>query len=79
MITKGKLISVTFYVTQTVSGIHISIHGNLRTLAVELFKVFKGLGPVIFVEAFPVRQQSQYSMTNYSYFVMPFAKRSTMD
>ena len=29
-------------------------HRNLRTLAVELFKVSKGLGPVIFAEAFPV-------------------------
>ena len=44
-------------------------HRDLRTLAVELFKVFKGLSPVIFAEAFPVRQQSQYSMRNYSYFV----------
>ena len=35
-------------------------HRNLRLLAVELFKVFKGLNPVIFAEAFPVRQQSQY-------------------
>ena len=53
----------------------ISIHHrNLRTLAVELFKVFKGLGPVIFTEAFPVRQPSQYNMRNYSYFVMPRAK-----
>ena len=31
-------------------------HRNLRTLAVELFKVFKGLSPVIFAETFPVRQ-----------------------
>ena len=49
-------------------------HRNLRTLAVELFKVFKGLSPVIFAEAFPVRQQSQYNMRNYSYFAMPLAK-----
>ena len=27
-----------------------------HTLAVELFKVFKGLSPITFVEAFPVRQ-----------------------
>ena len=33
-------------------------HRNLRTFAVELFKVFKGLSPVIFAEACPVRQQS---------------------
>ena len=50
-------------------------HRNLRTLAVEMFKVFKGLSPVIFAETFPVRQQSQYNMRNYSYFVMPRAKR----
>ena len=49
-------------------------HKNLRTLVVELFKVFKGLSPVIFAEPFPVRQQSQYNMWNYSYFAMPLAK-----
>ena len=53
----------------------VSIHyRNLRTLAVELFKVFKGLSPVIFAETFPVRQQSQYNMRNYSYFAMLRAK-----
>ena len=56
-------------------GGSVSIHRrNLTTLAVELFKVFKGLSPVIFAEAFPVRQQSQYNMRNYSYFAMPRAK-----
>ena len=56
-------------------GGSVSIHRrNLTTLAVELFKVFKSLSPVIFVEAFPVRQQSQYNMRNYSYFAMPRAK-----
>ena len=49
-------------------------HRNLRTLAVELFKFFKGLSPVIFAEVFPVRQQSKYNMWNYSYFAMPCAK-----
>ena len=49
-------------------------HRNLRTLVEELFKVFKGLSPVIFAETFPVRQQSQYNMRNYSYFAMPRAK-----
>ena len=49
-------------------------HRNLRTLAVELRKVFKGLSPVIFAEAFPVREQNQYNMRNYSYFAMPRAK-----
>ena len=49
-------------------------HRNLRTLAEELFKVFKGLSPVIFAEAFPVRQHSQYNMRNYSYFAMPRTK-----
>ena len=39
-------------------------HRNLRKLAVELFKVFEGLSPVIFTEAFPVRQQSQYNIRN---------------
>ena len=50
---------------------------NLRTLAVELFKVFKGLSPIIFEEAkiiFHVRQQIQYNMRNYSYFAIPCAK-----
>ena len=49
-------------------------HRNLTTLAVELFKVFKGFSPVIFGEAFPARQQSQYNMRNYSYFGVPHAK-----
>ena len=49
-------------------------HRNLRTFAVELFKVFKGLSQVIFPEDFPVRQQIQYNMRNYSYFPMPRAK-----
>ena len=49
-------------------------HRNLRTLAVELFKVFKGFSPVIFAGTFPVRQQSQYNMRNYSYFAMPRPK-----
>ena len=47
---------------------------NLRTLAEEFFKVFKGLSPVIFAEAFPVRQKSQYIMRSYSYFAMRLAK-----
>ena len=49
-------------------------HRNLRTLAVELFKVFKGLSSIIFAEAFTVRQQSQCNMRNYSYFAMPRVK-----
>ena len=49
-------------------------HRNLRTLAVELFKVFKSLSPVISVEGFFVRQQSQYNMRNCSHFAMPRAK-----
>ena len=53
----------------------ISIHHRtLRTLAVQLFKIFKGLSPVIFAEVFPVGQQSQYNMKNNSYFAMPSAK-----
>ena len=46
-------------------SIHHRNHRNLRTIAVELFKVLKGLSPVIFTEAFPVGQQSQYNMKNY--------------
>ena len=39
----------------------VSMHYiNLRTLAVQLFEVFKGLSPFVFAEAFPVRQKSQY-------------------
>ena len=44
----------------------VSIHHiNLRTLGVKLCKVFIGLNLVIFVEAFPVKQQSQYNMVNH--------------
>ena len=39
----------------------------------ELFKVFKGLSAEGFAEAFPVRQQSQYNMKNYSCFVFRYA------
>ena len=49
-------------------------HRNLRTVAVELFKVLKGLSLVIFAEGFPVRQPSQYNMRNYSHFAMPRPK-----
>ena len=49
-------------------------HRNFRTLAAELFEIFKGLSPVIFAEAFPVRRQSQCNMRNYSYFAIPRAK-----
>ena len=49
-------------------------HKYLRTLALELFEVFKGLSPVIFVKAFPVRQQSKYNKRNYSYFVLRLPK-----
>ena len=53
----------------------VSMHRrNIRTLAIDLFKVFKGLHPVIFAEAFPLRQQRQYNMRNYSYFAMPHSK-----
>ena len=55
----------------------VSVHyRNLRTLAVELLKVFKGLSPVIFAEAFPVTQQRQYIYI----YVLPclLPKRSTM-
>ena len=53
----------------------VSIHyKNLRTLAIELFKVYKGYSPVIFSETFPTKQKSQYNMRNHSYFAMPRAK-----
>ena len=56
-------------------GGSVSIHyRNLRTVAVELVKVLKGLSLVIFAEAFPLRQQSQYNMRNYSYLAMPWTK-----
>ena len=55
--------------------VSVSIHQrNLRTLAVELFKEFKGLSPLIFAEAFPVRQQNRYNMKNYSHLAIPRAK-----
>ena len=43
-------------------GRSASIHlKKLRTFAVEFFKIFKGLSPVIFAKAFAVRQQGQYN------------------
>ena len=41
---------------------------NLRTLSIELFKLFKALSVVLFAEIFPVRQQSQYNLSNYNLF-----------
>ena len=49
-------------------------HKNLRIFAVELFKIFKRSSPVIFAETFPVRQESQCNMRNYSYFAILRAK-----
>ena len=43
-------------------------HRNLRTLAVELFKIFKSLIPVIFAEAFHVRQQTGNIVLKMSFF-----------
>ena len=43
-------------------------------LSVELFKVSKGLIPVIIAEHFPARQQNQYNMKNYSFFATPCPK-----
>ena len=34
----------------------LEIFRIFRALAVEFLNVFKGLGPVIFAEAFPIRQ-----------------------
>ena len=41
---------------------------NLRTLALEMYKVFKGLSPVLFNEIFPVQQQIWYNFRNTIYF-----------
>ena len=68
--TKNHLLRIFYKKT----GLSLYIIEIFTTLAVELFKVFKGLSPVIFAEAFPVRQQSQYNMRNYSYFAMSRAK-----
>ena len=68
--TKNHFLRI-FYKKDGSVSIH---HRNLRTLAVELFNVFKGLSPIIFAEAFPVRQRSQYNMRHDSYFAMPRAK-----
>ena len=43
-------------------------HRNLRTLSMEMFKVFKGLIPILFNETFPVRYQIQYNLRNTSFF-----------
>ena len=50
---------------------YVTTHDRtIRTLALEFLKDFKNLSSVIFAEAFPVRQQSQYSKRNDSYFAM---------
>ena len=53
----------------------VSIHiRNLRTLAVELFKVYKGSSPLIFSETFPIKQKNQYNIKSHSHFAIPCAK-----
>ena len=42
-------------------------HSNLRALAVELFKVFKDLSPVIFAEAMPRAKTVKHGLESLSY------------
>ena len=53
----------------------VSIHQkNVQTLAIEMYKVFKGLSPSVFSEIFPRTQKSHYELRHTSDFIIPRIK-----
>ena len=50
----------------------VSIHYiNLRTLVVEMYKIYHGISPTIMNEIFTLRHQNQYNLRNWTYFDVP--------
>ena len=49
-------------------------HRNIRTLAIEMFKVLKGLSPAVFNETFPVKQVKKYNLRHTSDFSVPHVR-----
>ena len=53
----------------------VSIHQkNVQTLAIEMYKVFKGLSPSVFSEIFPRTKKSHYELRHTSDFIIPRVK-----
>ena len=44
---------------------------NLRTLPIEIYKIYHGISPLIVNEIFTLRHQNQYKLRNWTYFVVP--------
>ena len=50
----------------------VSLHArNLRFLAVEMFKVVKGLAPTIINDLFPLKETSNYNLRHKPFFKIP--------
>ena len=49
-------------------------HKNLRSLAIEMYKVHCGISPEILNVFFPLRQADQYNLRNRSQFIIPNVK-----
>ena len=61
-VNKAKCPSLVNHTTKKIHHHHPHHHRNLRTLAIELFKLFIHLSLVTFADAFPARRQSKCSM-----------------
>ena len=44
---------------------------NLRTLAIDMYKIYQGISPNIMNEVFTLRHQNQYNFRNWTYFDVP--------
>ena len=49
-------------------------HRNLRSLAIDMYKVHRGISPEILNDLFPLRQADQYNLRNRSQFIIPNMK-----
>ena len=58
----------------------VSIHDrNLRTLAIEMFKMYHGISPTIMNEILTLRHQNQYNLRNWTYFDMLITVLGVLD
>ena len=49
-------------------------HKNLRSLAIEMYKVHCGISPEVLNDLFPLRQADQYNLRNRSQFILTNVK-----
>ena len=69
LIYNGKISSFESLLERDISvSIH---HRNIRSLAIEMYKVKNGLSPVIFTEIFPTRQQKRFNLRQNLDFAIP--------